>query len=96
MQCHKFSYINFEEISWKFVPSVAHIPQITLKFLFQEFWRNKPLRLAPEKWDNIILPLMTMFLGFSGNYFGYFVVSGEKNKQFPQDSVRNNQDFSKK
>ncbi len=78
LQKNGFKNIKFEEISWKVAPSVAHIPRVTIKFLFQEFWRNKSLRLAPERWNNIISPLMTMFLGLWGSYFGYFVVSGEK------------------
>ena len=78
LQKNGFKNIKFEEISWKVAPSVAHIPRVTFKFLFQELWRNKSLRLAPERWDNIISPLLTMFLGLWRNHFGYFMVSGEK------------------
>ncbi len=75
---NNFKNIKIEEISWKVAPSVAHVPRVTLKFLFQELWRNKSLKLAPERWDNIVSPLLTMFLGLWRNYFGYYVVSGEK------------------
>lgn len=73
-----FTNIKIEETSWKVAPSVAHVPRVTVLFLLQEFWRNKSFRLAKERKDNIISPLLTMFLGLWRNYFGYYVVSGEK------------------
>jgi ubiquinone/menaquinone biosynthesis C-methylase UbiE len=73
-----FTNIQMEEISWRVAPSVAHVPFVTLKFLLLEFWRNKSLRLAPQRWNNVAAPVLTMFLGLWLTRVGYFVVSGEK------------------
>ncbi|MGD1841984.1 MAG: methyltransferase domain-containing protein [Thermonemataceae bacterium] len=78
MKATGFKLIEVKEISWQVAPSVAYVPLVTLKFLAKQLWANKSLRLQAERWDNIISPLLTMFLGLCRAHFGYYLISAEK------------------
>jgi MPBQ/MSBQ methyltransferase len=78
MEKSGFQNIEIREISWNVAPSVAYIPQTVLTFLGKEWWKNKSLKLAPERWNNTLAPIFGLMLGLHRRHFGYYIISAEK------------------
>ena len=73
-----FRHIQVEDVSWRVAPSFAHIPFVTLRFLF-DIWRKGQLRnLDRERINNALAPALGMIMGLSRRHFGYYLVSGKK------------------
>ncbi len=73
-----FRNIRVEDISWRVAPSFAHIPFVTLQFLW-DIWKKKETRhLARERKNNALAPALGMIMGLNRRHFGYYLVSGEK------------------
>lgn len=73
-----FENIKVEDVSWRVAPSVAHVPYISLKFLFKQIQSKSIFKLHQEQKNNVFAPLMTMLLGLARNHFSYYIVSVTK------------------
>ena len=71
-----FEDIIIEDASWKVAPSFAHIPFVSLRFLWRQ-WR-KGIRLSKERRNNVMAPILGMLMGLSRKHFGYYIISGKK------------------
>ncbi len=74
---HGFEDLEVEEISWRIVPSVAHIPRVTARFLWHEL-RTHGLRLGAVRWGHLQACLLAPLVGMARHRFGYFLVSATK------------------
>ncbi len=72
-----FRNISAKDISWNVAPSFAHIPFVSAKFLLHHFFSGSK-KLEDERKGNMLAPLYGMALGLHRNYFGYYIISGEK------------------
>ncbi len=77
---HGLKEIEIKEISWHIAPSVAYVPYTCFKFFIKEIWKTKTLRLKKERWNNVIAPVLGMILGLYRKHFGYYIISGVKEK----------------
>ena len=75
---HGSTEIKVEEISLRIAPSVAYVPYTSVKFFITQLWKNKTLRLKKERWNNVIAPVLGMFVGLYRKHFGYYIISGGK------------------
>ncbi len=73
-----FIDIEVKETSWNIAPSVGFIPYTTLKFLWKEIWKTGSLRLAPQRYNNVVAPILGIILGMARWHFGYYIISGTK------------------
>lgn len=71
-----FSDIKTEDVSWRVAPSVAHIPYITTKFLFQQSRQNENLGI--ERRNHLKSCVLTGITGLARSSFIYCFVSGTK------------------
>ena len=78
LEAEGLTNIKVREISMRIAPSVAYVPWTCLKFFAREIWKNKSLRMKPERWNNVYGPLLGMLLGLYRKHFGYYIISGEK------------------
>ncbi len=69
--------IEVRDISWNVAPSVAHVPFVISKFLFQEIIL-KGLKLKKERWNNVTASFLSIILGMSRKKFSYYIISGRK------------------
>ena len=90
---HGLTNINAEEISLHIAPSVAYVPYTSVKFFITQLWKHKTLRLKKERWNNVIAPVLGMFLGLYRKHFGYYIISGEKASSISSQGGGNGEDF---
>jgi MPBQ/MSBQ methyltransferase len=76
LQDLKFDNLLIKNLSWNIAPSVAYVPKTTAKFLWHELW--KVGKLAKERRNNVIAPILGIILGLSYPYFGYYMIKGQK------------------
>ncbi|MCU0446384.1 MAG: methyltransferase domain-containing protein [Microscillaceae bacterium] len=69
-----FKDLIIKDISWHIAPSVAYIPYTTFKFLWYE--AGKMGRLARQRRNNVIAPILGMLLGLARPYFAYYMIEG--------------------
>jgi cyclopropane fatty-acyl-phospholipid synthase-like methyltransferase len=77
LERHGFVDIDVEEISWKLVPSVLHIPFVTIAFLARELWRSG-LRLGRVRFGHVLASVLTPVVGLMRRRFGYYIVTARK------------------
>ena len=73
-----FEDVRVDGISWNVAPSVAHVPWIALKFLAKVAWRGELGNLHRERRNNVLAPVLGMYLGMNRRHFSYCIVSGRK------------------
>jgi cyclopropane fatty-acyl-phospholipid synthase-like methyltransferase len=77
---HKAGFTNIviEESSWRVLPSVLHVPWVSIKY----FLKNIFLRAADDKKNmqkmHFIAPVMGMIIGAHRKDYGYYIVSAKK------------------
>jgi cyclopropane fatty-acyl-phospholipid synthase-like methyltransferase len=69
--------VAVEDVSWRIAPSVAHIPWVTLRFLWHE-WRRHGLALGRVRWGHLRACLLAPLLGAARRRFGYFLVTARR------------------
>lgn len=67
---------NFQDISWRAAPSVAHVPLVIARFLISKLLTFQGLK--PESKRHVISCLLSCVLGLARPSFSYVVVCGEK------------------
>lgn len=72
-----FEEIRVDDISWRIAPSVAHIPWVTLRFLWKELFKTR-LRMNRVRWGHILACLLSPILGMARMRFGYYLISARK------------------
>jgi hypothetical protein len=72
-----FRVIEADDISWRVALSVAQVPWVTLCFLISEF-AAKRRQLSPERWNNLLAPLLTSVVGLARAHFGYYIIRAAK------------------
>lgn len=73
-----FEDIIVDDISWHVAPSVAHVPWTALKFIAKVALRGELQSLQRERRNNVVAPLLGMYLGMNRRHFSYCIVSGRK------------------
>jgi MPBQ/MSBQ methyltransferase len=71
-----FQNIKVEDLSWRVAASVAHVPWVTLKFLASQLIVKRG-RLSPERWNNILAPILTGIVGLARKHFGYYLITAQ-------------------
>ena len=69
-----FDDIRVEDASWRAAPSVAHVPWVSLRFLFHEARH----RLTEQRKNNLLAPIVMLMLGMDRRRFGYYYISARK------------------
>jgi MPBQ/MSBQ methyltransferase len=69
--------IACEDVSWRIVPSVMHIPWVTLKFIVRELV-VKRTQLNRVRWGHVLASVASPFVGVLRSRFGYYLVTAEK------------------
>lgn len=72
-----FEIERIEDISFRIAPSVAHIPRVTIGFLFSEL-ATSGLRLGRARWGHILACVLAPFVGVARSRFGYFLITARK------------------
>lgn len=73
-----FTRVEVEDISWKVAPSFAHIPFVSLKYIWEQWKTGRLKTLNKAQINNLLAPLYGMIMGLSRKHFGYYMISGEK------------------
>lgn len=73
-----FGEIKVNDISWKVAPSVAHAPFVTMKFILGALLRRE--KIGQQSRNNVRGALLTMLLGLHRLAFGYYMISGVKQR----------------
>ena len=74
---HGFTDIRIRDASWRVAPSVAHVPFTVLWFLVKRMFSSNGI-MTKERWNNLMAPMLTMFLGLSRRNFSYYIISARK------------------
>jgi MPBQ/MSBQ methyltransferase len=69
-----FEDIQVEDMSWRAAPSVAHVPWVSLRFLFREGRHG----LTEQRKNNLLAPIVMTLLGMDRRRFGYYYISARK------------------
>jgi cyclopropane fatty-acyl-phospholipid synthase-like methyltransferase len=77
LQAHGFDDLRVEEISWRIVPSVLHIPWVTTRFLARELVKSG-LALNRVRWGHILACVLSPVVGMARTRFGYYLVSARR------------------
>jgi len=72
-----FTDVDAEEISWRLVPSVAHIPFVTARVLLRYLARRE-LRIGRVRWGHVLASLLAPVVGLMRRRFGYFLITARK------------------
>jgi len=72
-----FHDLRVEDISWRIAPSAAHVPRVTLVFLFRRLMKER-LRLSRVRWGHLLACILSPVLGMARHRFGYFIVSATR------------------
>ena len=72
-----FADIEVEEISWRLVPSVAHIPFVTARVLLR-YLARRDLRIGRVRWGHVLASVLAPVVGLMRRRFGYFLVTARK------------------
>jgi len=77
LERHGFAVERVEDISWKIVPSVLHVPRVTLAFLARELlvtrrWLNRTRR------GHLLACLLSPLVGLARSWFGYYLITARK------------------
>ena len=71
-----FRNVRSENISWKVAPSILHVPVVILKFILKKKFSGE--ELSQQSLNNLRGSFEALLLGLFQQYFGYYIVSGEK------------------
>jgi SAM-dependent methyltransferase len=74
---HGFDVLAIEEISWRIVPSVLHVPTVTLRWIAGELFRRRK-KLNAVRWGHVVACLIAPLVGLGRRYFGYYLVTARK------------------
>lgn len=74
---HGFDEVAVEDVSLRLAPSVAHIPRVTLRFLWDEL-RTERLRMGRVRWGHVLACVLSPIVGMARSRFGYFLVTAVK------------------
>ena len=74
---HGFEEVTVEDVSWRIVPSVAHIPWVTAKFLAGELVRER-LRMSAVRWGHVLACILAPLLGMARHRFRYCLVTARR------------------
>jgi cyclopropane fatty-acyl-phospholipid synthase-like methyltransferase len=72
-----FVDIRVEEISWRLVPSVLHIPFVTARVLAR-YLARRDLRIGRVRWGHVLASALAPVVGLMRRRFGYFLISARK------------------
>ena len=72
-----FTDIEVQEISWRLVPSVAHIPFVTARVLLRYLLR-RDLRIGRVRWGHVLASVLAPVVGLMRRRFGYFLITARK------------------
>ena len=70
-----FADIEFEDISWRVAPSIAHVPYVAGRFLITELARGK---LSKWRWRHVVASVLSIALGLCRSAFRYGLVTARK------------------
>ena len=70
-----FVDIDFEDISWRVAPSIAHVPYVAARFFFTELLKGK---LTKWRRRHVVASVLSIVLGLCRGSFGYYLVSARK------------------
>jgi ubiquinone/menaquinone biosynthesis C-methylase UbiE len=68
---------SVEDASFRIVPSVAHIPRVTLRHLAKELIASR-LRLGKVRWGHLLACVLSPFVGMARHRFGYYLVTARR------------------
>ena len=71
-----FADIEAEDISWRLVPSVAHIPFVTARVLLRYLRRER--RIGRVRWGHVLASVLAPVVGLMRRRFGYFLITARK------------------
>ena len=74
---HGFEEVTVEDVSWRIVPLVAHIPWVTAKFLAGELVRER-LRMSAVRWGHVLACILAPVLGMARHRFRYCLVTARR------------------
>jgi len=74
---HGFDVIAIEEISWRIVPSVLHVPTVTLRWIAGELLLHRK-KLNAVRWGHVVACLIAPLVGLGRRYCGYYLVTARK------------------
>jgi MPBQ/MSBQ methyltransferase len=69
--------VAIEDVSWRIVPSILHIPWVTLRFITREII-GKRARLNRVRWGHVLASVASPIVGLPRSRFGYYLVTAEK------------------
>ena len=70
-----FVDIEFEDISWRVAPSIAHVPYVSTRFLVTELAKG---RLSKWRRRHVVASVLSILLGLCRSSFGYYLVTARK------------------
>jgi predicted DCC family thiol-disulfide oxidoreductase YuxK/ubiquinone/menaquinone biosynthesis C-methylase UbiE len=70
-----FTDIEFQDISWRVAPSIAHVPYVATRFLVTELLQGK---LTKWRRRHVLASVLSIMLGMCRGSFGYYLVSARK------------------
>ena len=70
-----FAGIEFEDISWRVAPSMAHVPYVATRFLVAELVKGK---LSKWRRRHVVASVLSIVLGLCRGSFGYYLVTAHK------------------
>lgn len=72
-----FTGITVENIQMRVAPSVAHVPWVTLKFLFTDVVFGKK-KMTRARWNNVIAPAVLPFVSVPFGPMAYYMITATK------------------
>lgn len=73
-----FNNIKIEEASWRVMPSVLHVPHVSIKYYLNKILFNKVSDKTQKQ--HFIAPLMGIVIGLHRADYGYYIISASKPK----------------
>ena len=71
-----FKNVIVEDISFRVVPSVLHVPFVITGFIFKKLFKKEQLKL--QSWKNLKGSLFALLSGLHMKSFGYYIITAEK------------------
>jgi len=71
-----FDDVHAEDISWRVMPSVAHVPVAVAELL----WRDRSALRCERRRANLLAPVAAALAGMHRAHFGYFFLVGARGK----------------
>ena len=72
-----FTGVTVERLQLRVAPSVAHVPWVTLKFLFSQVVAGKR-RMTRARWNNVLAPILLPFVSAPMGPMTYCMISAGK------------------